>query len=76
MTNSINLGGGSYSSTELIQAIQQSNDPTVDLTPVLDKLTVLAALLDSVHQTQVSIESRLHSIENKLASLPTNWSIS
>lgn len=76
MTNPISLGGGTYSSAELIAAIQQSDNPAQDLTPVLDKLTILTALLDQVHNDQQAIEARLHTIENKLASLPTNWSFS
>ena len=76
MSNPINLGGGTYSSAELIAAIQQSDNQAQDLTPVLDKLTILTALLDQVHNDQQAIEARLHTIENKLASLPTTWSIS
>ena len=61
MSNEVQLGGGSYSASELIAAIAQSNDPSVDLSAVIAKLD--------------AIESRLVSLELKLLTLPTSWSI-
>ena len=66
MTNSIDLTGGSYSPSELISAIAQSNDPTVDLSSLENKADLTYAAL-------VTIEARMTAIESKLASLPTNW---
>ncbi|MDC0277599.1 hypothetical protein OAK87_01345 [bacterium] len=61
MSNEVQLGGGSYSASELFAAIAQSNDHEVGNTEVLAKLD--------------AITTRLVAIEAKLLTLPSNWSI-
>lgn len=69
MTNPIQLNGGSYSSGEIIAAIAASNDPTIDLSQVNEKLDYLIA-------TYANLHTKLNAIEAQLLTLPTSWSIS
>lgn len=61
MSDLINLDGGSYTATEIFTAIAKSNDPSVDLTQVSNKLDAIA--------------SRLDAIESQLANFPSSWTI-
>ena len=62
MSNLIDLPGGSYTPAEIFQAIAQTNDHELLNAEVLAKLNV--------------INTRLTAIEDKLLTLPTNWSFS
>jgi hypothetical protein len=73
---SIELGGGSYSASEIIQAIAESNDPTVDLTTVEAKLDQLNSQQTALLQVLTNTEARIYAIEAKLSTLPTTWSFS
>lgn len=68
MSNPIQLNGGSYSSAEIIAAIAASNDPTVDLSEVNQKLDFIVA-------SCAALNDKVVTIENRLVNLPTTWSI-
>ncbi len=70
MANIITLpDGNTITSDQLIQAIAESNDPTIDLSSIENKL-------DLTYSALISLEARLTHIEEKLANLPTEWTIS
>lgn len=73
---SIQLNGQTFSTSEVIQAIAESNDPTVDLSTVEAKLDQLNGQQVALLQVLTNTEARITAIESKLSTLPTNWSFS
>ena len=73
---SIQLNGQTFSTSEIIAAIAESNDPTVDLSTVEAKLNQLNSQQTALLQVLTNTEARITAIEAKLSSLPTTWSFS
>jgi hypothetical protein len=73
---SIQLNGQTFSTQQVNQAIAKSNDPTVDLSTVEAKLDQLNSQQTELLQVLTYTEARITSIEAKLSTLPTTWSIS
>ena len=73
---SIELNGQTFTTSEVIAAIAQSNDPTVDLSTVEAKLDQLNSQQTALLQVLTHIETRTTAIEAKVSTLPTNWSFS
>lgn len=73
---SIEPNGQTFTTSEVINAIAASNDPTVDLSTVETKLDQLNSQQTALLQVLTNTEARITVIESKLATLPTNWSFS
>ena len=73
---SIQLNGQTFSTSEVINAIATSNDPTVDLSTVEAKLDQLNGQQVALLQVLTNTEARITAIESKLSTLPTTWSFS
>ena len=73
---SIQLNGQTFSTSEVIQAIAESNDPTVDLSTVEARLDQLNGQQVALLQVLTNTEARITAIEAKLSTLPTSWSFS
>ena len=73
---SIQLNGQTFTTSEVINAIATSNDPTVDLTTVEAKLDQLNGQQVALLQVLTNTEARITAIEAKLSTLPTTWSFS
>ena len=73
---SIQLNGQTFTTSEVINAIATSNDPTVDLSTVEAKLDQLNGQQVALLQVLTNTEARITAIEAKLSTLPTSWSFS
>lgn len=72
----IELNGQAFTASEVINAIAESNNPTLDLTKVELKLDELNSQQNALLQVLLTSETRITAIETKLATLPTTWSFS
>ena len=72
---SIQLNGHTFTNEQVIQAIAQSNDPTVDLSTVEAKLDQLNSQQVALLQVLSNTETRITAIEAKLANMPLHWTL-